>query len=165
MAISHQTIANNRQVGALFDNTGDANMAVKALKEQGFSSRNIRMTILDDRQKPLIVPEDLFRHSGYSARHIRYFKDGLLGGKVMVTIFNVPEDLTGVAIHILNENGSQYDPDGSRNVRDDVLGMTTGALAGAALGALVAGPIGAAAGEVGGGIIGSALGTMKEESE
>lgn len=165
MATSHQTIQNYRQVGALFDNTDDANRAVKELKDQGFSSRNIRTTILDDRQKPSVVPEDIFHRSGYSDRRIRFFKDGLLGGKVMVTVFNVPEELSGVVIHICNENGSQYDPDGSRNVRDDVVGMTTGALAGAALGALVAGPLGAAAGEVGGGLIGSALGTMKEESE
>ncbi len=65
-------------------------------------------------------------------------------------------------IDIFDRYKAEYNPDGSRNLRDDVLGMTTGAAVGAAAlgaaGAVVAGPLGAAAGVAAGAVLGGGVG-------
>lgn len=165
MAISQETIPPYRQVGALFDDAEDAQRAAEKLAEAGFPRRHI---VVSTEQYLKDAPEtrhEALRAGGYIEEDVLYFDKELVNGKTLVSVANVPESQCGTVIRILNENGSHYDPDGTRNMRDDVMGMTTGAAIGAALGAMLGGPIGMAVGEVGGGVVGSALGRMKEESE
>ena len=59
-------------------------------------------------------------------------------------------------IDVFDEYKAQYNPNGSRNLREDVLGMTAGTIVGAAalgaVGALVGGPLGAAVGGAAGAV-------------
>jgi hypothetical protein len=65
-------------------------------------------------------------------------------------------------IDIFDKYDADYNPNGSRNLREDVLGMTTGAVVGAAalgaVGAVVGGPVGAAAGVAVGAVVGGGSG-------
>ena len=65
-------------------------------------------------------------------------------------------------IDVFDKYKAEYNPNGSRNLRDDVLAMTTGALVGAAaggaVGALVGGPAGSAAGAAAGALVGGGSG-------
>lgn len=165
MAISEPQISPYRQVGALFTNPDDAERAVKDLLAEGFSRNDIFVSTQQYLKDVPEVRQQALREGGYVEEDVLYFDKELAEGKTLVSVSHVRDEQCGAVIHILNKNGSHYDPDGTRNVRDDVVGMTTGAVIGAAMGALLGGPIGAAVGEVGGGIIGGALGTVKEESE
>lgn len=165
MAISKQQIPPYRQIGALFKDPADAQRAVDELVSEGFPRTDIFLSTEQYLKDKPDVRQRALREGGYIEEDVLYFDKELAEGKTLVSVGHVREEQCGTVIHILNKNGSHYDPDGTRNVRDDVVGMTTGALIGAAMGAVLGGPIGAAVGEVGGGVIGGALGTVKEESE
>ena len=63
--------------------------------------------------------------------------------KTLVAVHNVT-DPTPV-IEVFDDHKAEYNPDGSRNLRDDVAGMTVGAVAGAVAGGVagtaIAGPL------------------------
>jgi hypothetical protein len=65
-------------------------------------------------------------------------------------------------IDIFDKFKAEYNPNGSRNLREDVAGMTVGAVVGAAalgaIGAAVGGPVGAAVGGVAGAVVGGGSG-------
>jgi hypothetical protein len=65
-------------------------------------------------------------------------------------------------IEIFDQYKACYNPNGSRNVRQDVLGMTADMAAGAAalgtVGAVLGGPVGAATGVAAGAILGGGTG-------
>ena len=67
-------------------------------------------------------------------------------------------------IDVFDEYKAQYNPNGSRNLREDVLGMTAGTVIGAAalgaIGALVGGPLGAAVGGATGAVVGGGSGAV-----
>ncbi len=81
-------------------------------------------------------------------------------GKVLVVVYEVTDPAP--VIDIFDKFKAEYNPNGSRNLREDVLGMTAGAVVGAAAlgaaGAVVGGPAGAAAGGVVGAIVGGGSG-------
>lgn len=137
-----------RSVGALFDTTSEARHAIDALNKQGFPRRNITLHRLTRRDTAILPKATL----------------PAAAGKTLVTVNQLHPADCGLAIRLLHENGSQYNPDGSRHIRDDVVGMTTGAILGAAFGAILAGPVGAVLGGISGGIAGSALGNELEET-
>ncbi len=165
MAISQSQVPPYRQIGALFKNPDDAQRAVDELVSEGFPRNDISLSTEQYLKNVPGVRHQALREGGFVEEDVLYFDKELADGKTLVSVGHVLEEQCGTVIHILNKNGSHYDPDGTRNVRDDVVGMTTGALVGAALGAVFGGPIGAAVGEVGGGAIGGTIGKIKEESE
>jgi uncharacterized membrane protein len=114
---------------------------------------------------------DAFRALGVSERDIHVvvsLYDTVRDGKILVTVHNVMDP--GTVIEIFDKNKANYNLDGSRNIRQDVAGLTVGAAmgatAGGATGTVVAGPvgtvIGAAAGAVVGAGLGAAVGKVKE---
>jgi hypothetical protein len=163
MATSTKTTNQKKIVGALFDEYQDANRAVDQLVREGYPIGNIALLIQTE-EHPASTRSKALEAVGYQNADRTYFEKAVEEGKTLVSVTNIDEDETGDVISILNENGAHYDPDGSRNVRDDVVGMTTGAAVGAAAGAFV-GPIGAAIGALAGGAIGAAIGTQIEENE
>lgn len=165
MAISQETIPPYRQVGALFDERDNAEKAAEELAKAGFARRNIVISTQHHLKDDPEARRKALSDDGYVEEDVLYFDKELVAGRTLVSVSNVPESQCGTVIRILNENGSHYDPDGTRNMRDDVVGMTTGAAVGAALGGMLGGPIGFAMGEVGGAAVGGALGILKEESE
>ncbi len=79
---------------------------------------------------------------------------------MLVVIYEVPD--AAKIIEIFDRFGAESNPDHSRNVRQDVFGLTAGVISGAALGgatgALLGGPVGAAAGIAAGIVAGGAAG-------
>jgi uncharacterized membrane protein len=92
-------------------------------------------------------------------------------GKMRVVIHNITKPAP--IIQIFDDHEALYNLDGSRNVRDDVAGLTLGTIAGATAGGfagtLFAGPfgsmLGATAGAVLGGGLGASLGKVAEDAK
>jgi uncharacterized membrane protein len=67
-----------------------------------------------------------------------------------------------IQVVFMLDNKAEYNPDGSRNLRQDVVGMTAGAaigaIAGGVAGTVVAGPLGGAAGAAAGAVVGGGAG-------
>jgi uncharacterized protein YcfJ len=93
---------------------------------------------------------------GVADAQAAYYDLSIGDGKTLIVIYGViyPAPI----IDVFDKNKAEYNPNGSRNAREDVSGMTAGtaigAAAGGAVGALVAGPLGAAAGVAAGAIVG-----------
>jgi hypothetical protein len=164
MATSTKTMNNRKIVGALFDDYHDANRAVDQLVREGFPIGNIALLIQTEGHPSKQDRRRALEAVGYNTADRTYFEKAVEEGKTLVSVTNLDQEESGEVISILNENGAHYDPDGSRNIRDDVVGMTAGAAVGAAAGAFV-GPVGAAIGALAGGAIGAAIGTQIEENE
>ncbi len=88
-----------------------------------------------------------------------FLKEAANRGKVLVAVHNVTDPAPVIAI--FDENQAEYNADGSRNIRQDVVGLTAGAAMGAAAGGLAGtagGPLGCAIGAVAGAMIGGGAG-------
>jgi hypothetical protein len=151
-------------VGALFDDHHDANLAVDALLKKGYLREDIAVLVQIDPNQDKKARQHALKAVGYEDPDRRYFDKAVEEGKTLVSVTNVPENKAGEVISILKHHGAHYNPDGSRNVRDDVVGMTSGAAIGAAAGAFV-GPIGAAIGALAGTAVGAVVGSVLEQHE
>jgi hypothetical protein len=135
-------LSNDRTIGGVFSNRNDADKALEAFHELGVLERDIHV---------IISVNDTIRE-----------------GRVRVDVHNVRN--AAHIIEIFDNHKADCNLDGSRNLRQDVAGMTVGAAAGATAGGttgtFVAGPVGAAvgvaAGAVVGGGVGAAVGKAKE---
>ena len=162
----------NRQIiGGVFSKREDADEAVRQLRELSIPDQDIQVVVmLDDKQADRAYTDALVGR-GVTESQALYYDRAVREGKILVAVHNVTSP--GPVIDVLDANGAQYNPDGSRNMRDDVAGMTVGAAAGAiaggVAGAAVAGPlggaVGAAAGAVLGGGAGAAAGKAAEHSK
>jgi hypothetical protein len=97
---------------------------------------------------------------GASKSQAQFYGEAVRKGKTMVAIHNVINPAP--IIEVFDDYKAEYNPEGSRNLRDDVLGMTTGAavgaIAGGVAGGIVGGPVGAAAGVAAGAVLGGGAG-------
>jgi len=79
---------------------------------------------------------------GFSGSQALFFDKAIEVGKTVVAVYEVTDPAP--IIDIFDKYQAEYNPSGSRNLRENVLGMTTGAVVGAAalgtIGAVVAGP-------------------------
>lgn len=165
MAKSYGTVSDLNVVGALFEDNHNANQAAQELIEEGFSNYDITVDVkLTDKEQKKAFKASL-KAKGFEDPDQLYFEKAVEEGKTLVSVTNVPKSKVAAVIEVLNKNGAHYNPDGSRNVRDDVVGMTTGAVVGAAIGAVIGGPVGAAAGFAVGAGAGGAVGKKLEHSE
>ena len=132
----------HRAIGGVFSNRENADKAIQAFRDLGLPEQDIHVVV------------SLF--------------DKTREGKVLVTVHNVKNP--AAVIEIFDVHHADYNLDGSRNIRQDVAGLTVGvamgATAGGATGTVVGGPagtiIGAASGAVLGGGTGAAVGKVKE---
>jgi len=132
----------HRSIGGVFSNRENADKAIAAFRDLGLPEQDIHVVV------------SLF--------------DKTREGKVLVTVHNVKHP--AAIIEIFDIHHADYNLDGSRNIRQDVAGLTVGvavgATAGGATGTVVGGPvgsiIGAATGAVVGGGTGAAVGKVKE---
>ena len=87
-------------------------------------------------------------------------------GKVLVAVYEVTDPAP--VIDIFDKFKAEYNPNGSRNLRQDVGDMTVGAVVGAAagsiVGSLMGGPLGAAAGAAAGAVVGGGSGAVVGKS-
>jgi hypothetical protein len=165
-----QTIAKTSQgaqiIGGIFKDRANADRAVDALQELGISPIDIQMIVQLSARAVKDIYKDLLSERGVSETQAKYYDRLIRQGRVMVAVYDVVDPAP--VIDILDEFQAEFNPDGSRNLRDDVLGMTTGAVMGAAafgaLGGVVAGPAGAAVGAAAGGVLGGGSGASVGEA-
>jgi hypothetical protein len=136
-----------QNIGGVFSDRGNANRAIQAFHELGVKEQDIEEVIS--------------------------LNDTVRNGKILVTVHNVKDPAP--IIDIFDKNKAEYNPDGSRNVRNDVTGLTVGAAAGAilggaagaaeggAIGTIVAGPVGTALGAIVGAALGGGVGAVVGE--
>jgi hypothetical protein len=155
-------------IGGVFSERQNADKAVQALRELGIPDENIQVVVmLDDKEA-----KDAYRNAlvgrGVSESQALYYDQAIRNGKILVAVHNVTDPAP--VIEVFDDHKAEYNPDGSRNLREDVFGLTAGAAAGAiaggVAGTVVAGPlgtaVGAAAGAVLGGGAGAAIGKATE---
>ena len=147
-------------IGGTFSNRTNADKAVAAFEDSGIPMDNIEVIVPLDDDENEDVYTDLFTDRGFSEYHANYYDTVIREGKVLVAIYGVTDPAP--VIDIFDKFKAEYNPNGSRNLRDDVAGMTVGAVVGAAalgaIGAAVGGPVGAAVGGVAGAGVGGGSG-------
>jgi hypothetical protein len=131
---------NHQVIGGAFSRRKDADRAIRAFKASGVSEENIEVS-------------QALSYSQATGKALRR-------GNILVTIQQVTNP--AAMIEIFDRYEAEYNPNGSRNVRLDVLGMMAGMAAGAAalgaIGAVFAGPMGAATGAAAGALLGGGTG-------
>jgi len=147
-------------IGGTFTNRENADRAVMAFQELGISKNDIQVVVQLNEKQAKDVYTDILSERGFSDSQACYYDKAVREGKILVAVYNVTDPAP--VIDIFDKYKAEYNPTGSRNLRDDVVGMTVGAVVGAAAGgvagAAVGGPAGAAAGAAAGAIVGGGSG-------
>jgi hypothetical protein len=159
-----QTIATTEEgsqiIGATFSDRANAENAIEALRSLGIPPADIQMIVQLNADFVSDIYRDLLSEHGVSDSQATYYDNLIRQGRVMVAVYDVIDPAP--IIDILDEFHAEFNPDGSRNLREDVLGMTTGAVVGAAalgiIGSAVGGPAGAAVGAAAGAVLGGGSG-------
>lgn len=151
----------NRQIiGGVFSNRANADNAVEELREIGVSDANIQVVVMLDGDQSRQAYTDTLVGRGFAESQAHFYDKAIRSGKILVAVHNVTD--AAPVIDILDDNTAEYNPDGSRNLREDVAGLTVGAAAGAVAGgvagAAVAGPLGGAVGAAAGAVVGGGTG-------
>jgi uncharacterized membrane protein len=117
------------------------------------------VVVLNDKQAKEAFTDALVGR-GFAESQALFYDKAIRSGKILVAVYNVTKPAP--VIEIFDRNKAEYNPDGSRNVREDVVGLTAGAAAGAVAGGVAgtvaAGPLGAAVGAAAGAVLGGGAG-------
>jgi len=147
-------------IGGAFSNAENADNAVQALQELGIPASDIEVVVQLNEKEAKKVNSDVLSDRGFADSQTAYYNAAIKEGKTLVVVYGVTDPKP--VIDILDQNKAEYNPNGSRNLRDDVAGMTIGAAVGAAAGGVagmaVGGPVGAAAGAAAGAVVGGGAG-------
>jgi hypothetical protein len=147
-------------IGGAFSHRDDADKAIAAFRNLGVPDSNIQVVIQLEQDQADAAYTDAMVGRGFTEAQAIYYDRAIREGKTLVAVHNVTEP--GPIIEVFDRFGSDFNPNGTRNVRQDVFGMTAGAAIGATAlgvaGAVVAGPVGAAAGVAAGSIVGGGVG-------
>jgi hypothetical protein len=147
-------------IGGVFSKREDADRAVAAFRNLGVPDQNIQIVAqLEGAQADAIYTDSMVGR-GFARSQAEYYDKAIRVGKTLIAVHNVtnPKPI----IDVFDQYKSDFNPNGTRNVRQDVFGMTAGAAIGATAlgtaGAVVGGPVGAAAGVAAGTVVGGAIG-------
>jgi len=147
-------------IGGIFSNEKNAEKAMEAFKDLGISSDDIEVIVQLEGEQAKEVYIDMLSNRGFSESQAIYYDKVIRAGKVLVVVSGVTDPAP--VIDIFDKFKAEFNPNGSRNLRDDVAGMTVGAVVGAAAGgvagAVIGGPVGAAAGVAAGAVVGGGSG-------
>jgi hypothetical protein len=147
-------------IGGIFSNEENAEKAMEAFEELDISPDDIEIIVQLEGEQVEDVYTDILSDRGFSEYQAIYYGKVIREGKVLVVVSEVTDPAP--IIDIFDKYKAEYNPNGSRNLREDVAGMTMGALAGAAAGgvtgAVIGGPVGAAAGLAAGAVVGGGAG-------
>ena len=149
-------------IGGIFSSRENADQAIRAFEYLDISPENIQVLSQLDEEKAIEAYTDILTDRGFSASQARYYDRAVRGGKILITVYEVTDP--GLIIDVFDKYNAEHNPNGSRNLREDVLGMTTGAIVGAAaffaVGAAFGGAAGAAAGAIAGAVVGGGSGAV-----
>jgi len=156
------TTSHGQIIAGAFSSRDNADRAVKAFEDSGISPTEIQVIVqLTDKQTKDVY-SSILSERGFAYSQAAYYDEIIRKGKVLVAVYDVND--AARVIDTFDKFGAEYNPNGSRDVRQDVLGMTTGAVLGATalgvVGAAMAGPVGAAAGAATGVLFGGGAGAI-----
>jgi hypothetical protein len=162
---------NYQIIGGVFSERKNADKAIQALHELGIPDSNVQVVVMLDEKEAKDAYRNALVGRGVSESQALYYDQAIRSGKILVAVHNVTDPAP--IIEVFDDYKAEYNPDGSRNLREDVFGLTAGAVVGAVAGGvagtMVAGPVGtavgAAAGAVVGGGAGAAAGKAAEHSK
>jgi hypothetical protein len=147
-------------IGGIFTNEANAEKAVEAFEEMDISPDDIEIIVQLEGVQAKEVYTDILSDRGFSESQATYYDKVIREGKVLVVVSEVTDPAP--IIDVFDKYKAEYNPNGSRNLREDVAGMTVGAAVGAAAGgvagAVIGGPVGAAAGVAAGAVVGGGAG-------
>ena len=160
MAQTLDQTPNGQIIGGTFSSRENADKAVEAFLEMGIPQNEIQTIVQLNDKQPDLVYTDILTDRGFADSQARFYDKAIRNGKVLVVIYNVVDP--AAIIDVFDKYKADYNPNGSRNLRDDVAGMTVGAavgaVAGGVAGAALGGPLGAAAGVAAGAVVGGGSG-------
>ena len=158
-----QTITRTNEgqiIGGTFSKRENADKAIEALQELGISPSDIEVIVQLNEKQTKQAYTDVLSDRGFADSQANYYDKAIREGKTLVAVYGVTD--AKPVIDVFDKYKAEYNPNGSRNVRDDVAGMTVGAAVGAAAGGIaglaVGGPVGAAAGAAAGAVVGGGAG-------
>ena len=158
-----QTIEKNSQnqiIAGVFSDPKNADKATVAFQQLGVFSHDIQILVQPDKTASGKVYITDLQERGIAESQARYYDEAIRKGKTFIAVYNVTDPKP--VIEVFDRFGAEYNPDGSRNVRQDVSGLTAGTGAGAVIGAgvglVTGGPIGAAVGAAAGAVLGGGAG-------
>jgi len=142
-------------IAGIFSEREDAEKAIAEFQKQGVPPQNIQTFLKPDKDAYRKLKEKDIEEA-----QAHFYDEAIQKGKTFVAVHNVTDP--DPIVEIFDRFGAEYNPDGSRNVRQDVVGMTAGAGAGAvvggATGLVTGGPVGAAIGAAAGAVVGGGAG-------
>jgi hypothetical protein len=146
-------------IAGVFADRENADKATVAFQELGVPAQYIQVLAQPSKNAATVYTKDL-QERGVAEAQANYYNEAIRKGKTFVAVHNVTDP--DPIVEIFDRFGAEYNPDGSRNVRQDVAGLTAGAgagaIAGAAAGLVTAGPVGAAVGAAAGAVLGGGAG-------
>lgn len=149
-------------IGGIFSNCENAHKAVRAFQDLGILKKNLQIVVKQNDEEVEDTYTTLLLGRGFSGSQALYHNKVIREGKVLLAVYDVVD--AAPVIDIFNQLGAEYNPNGKRNLRSDVTGMTVGAVVGATtggvIGASLAGPAGAAAGAAVGAAVGGGSGAL-----
>jgi len=144
----------NRQIiGGVFANRENADKAIDALRELGVLTQDIQVVVMLNDEQAKEAFTDALVGRGFAESQALFYDKAIRKGKILVAVHNVTAAAS--IIEVFDDNKAEYNPDGSRNLREDVVAGTVAA-------GLLGGAVGAAAGAVVGGGAGVAAGKAVE---
>jgi len=153
-------VDNQQIIGGTFSKRENADKAIEALRDQGVPDQNIQVVVLLNEKQAGDAYRDALVARGFAESQALYYDKAVRSGKILVAVHDVSDP--GPIIDIFDAYNAEYNPNGSRNLRQDVVGLTAGAgvgaVAGGVAGAIAGGPVGAAAGAAAGAVVGAAGG-------
>ena len=147
-------------IGGTFADRENADKAVQAFRDLGIPDEEIQVVVQLNEKQAKEAYTDILTDRGFADSQARFYDKAIREGKILVVVYDVTDPAK--IIDVFDRFKAEYNPNGSRNLRDDVAGMTVGAVVGAVAGgvagAVVAGPLGAAAGGAAGAVVGGGAG-------
>lgn len=147
-------------IGGLFSDRANADNAIKEFRELGIPDSDLQVVVMLDGKEANDAYTNALMGRGISESQALFLDKAIRSGKILVAVHNVTEP--NKVIEVFDDNKAESNPDGSRNLREDVVGLTAGAAVGAVAGGVagtaVAGPLGAAVGAAAGAVVGGGAG-------
>jgi hypothetical protein len=143
-------------IGGIFSDCENAHKAVKAFQDLGIATENLQIVVKVNDDDAEDTYTSLLLGRGFSEPQALYHNKVIREGKVLLAVYEVTDPAP--VIDIFDSYGAEYNPDGSRNLRSDVTGMTVGAVIGATAGGVIGGTLGGPVGAVAGAAVGAAVG-------
>jgi hypothetical protein len=155
-----EKISEEQIIAGVFSEPKNAEKARVAFQKLEVRSQDVQILAPSDKNAAGKVYTTDLRERGIAEPQARYYNEAIRKGKTFIAVHNVTDPKP--VIEIFDRFGAEYNPDGSRNVRQDVAGLTAGtgagAIVGAGVGLVTAGPVGAAVGAAAGAVLGGGAG-------